>query len=333
MSIIIKEDEAKAYILCYNYIGWFKQNTVERIQENMDITVMRYFIEVARVGNISRAAENLGITQPPLSRAINGIQKELGIQLFRRTAHGVELTQVGEQLYHALVNVVDYTESTLAQFNNIDRSIEGIIRIACVEDIMTTRLADTLNMFMDIHPNIKMSFVTGDPTYVRRLIKSDNADIAISNFTVEEEGLRYIDSGLKRRMGIVLPADNEHARASSVDIDWLKDKKLIAPKEDALRTVMGKELHGKYLEYDICATYDTPINYLDLIRNNDRYLICFELDHEKLKTHNLVFCPISPEVVINIGLIFSAKLKTGDIPLLLIEHIKKQMEINKRGHK
>ena len=292
----------------------------------MDITAMRYFIEVARTGNISKAAEIIGITQPPLSRTINSIQKEVGIQLFRRTAHGVELTQVGKQLYQALVKVVNYTDSTLAEFKSIDKSIEGAIRVACVEDIMTPRLADTLNLFIDLHPNIKLNFTTGEPAYVRNLIKIDDVDIAISNFKVKEAGLCYIDTGLKRRMGIVVPNASKYAKSTSVDIDLLKDKKLIAPKEDALSTVFGKELQRKYLEYDICATYDTPINYLDLIRDNDRYLVCFELDSEKLKARNLVFCPFRPEVVINIGLIYSAKLKTGDIPLLLVNHIRKSVE-------
>src|SRR5712672_4815974 len=86
----------------------------------MEIRQLRYFIAVAEERHITRAAERLGMQQPPLSRQIKAIEREINVQLFRRKARGVELTDAGRAfLYDARAMLVRH-----------DRAVETTRRTA-----------------------------------------------------------------------------------------------------------------------------------------------------------------------------------------------------------
>jgi DNA-binding transcriptional LysR family regulator len=86
----------------------------------MELRHLRYFIAVAEEGHITRAAERLGMQQPPLSQQIKAIERELGVQLFYRKPRGVELTAPGRAL-------LDDARAILSQ---LDRAFDTTRRTA-----------------------------------------------------------------------------------------------------------------------------------------------------------------------------------------------------------
>src|ERR1700704_7199773 len=98
---------------------WSEQNPYSSGM-TMELRHLRYFIAVAEEGHITRAAERLGMQQPPLSRQIKAIEEEMDVQLFRRKARGVELTDAGRAF-------LDNARAMLAHF---DHTFESTRRTA-----------------------------------------------------------------------------------------------------------------------------------------------------------------------------------------------------------
>ena len=90
----------------------------------MEFRHLRYIIAVAEEGHITRAAERLGIAQPPLSRLIKAIEQDIKVQLFRRVPRGVELTDAGRT----------FLDGARATFANLDRTLESARRTARGEE-------------------------------------------------------------------------------------------------------------------------------------------------------------------------------------------------------
>src|SRR3954463_10707117 len=90
----------------------------------VELRHLRYIIAVAEEGHITRAAERLGIQQPPLSRLIKAIEQEIAIQLFRRVPRGVELTDAGRA----------FLDGARATFASLDRTLESARRTARGEE-------------------------------------------------------------------------------------------------------------------------------------------------------------------------------------------------------
>lgn len=91
----------------------------------MDLRVLRYFLTVAREQSFTKAAEQLNITQPTLSRQLAALEEELGAKLFNRGGHSITLTNEGLLLKRQALEIVDLEEKIISEFKGNTESIEG----------------------------------------------------------------------------------------------------------------------------------------------------------------------------------------------------------------
>lgn len=95
----------------------------------IELTDLRYFVAVAEEGHVTRAAERLGMQQPPLSTRIKQLETKLDIQLFRRKPRGMELTEAGRSLFQDAKDLLARLDQAVASSRSIARGQRGSLRI------------------------------------------------------------------------------------------------------------------------------------------------------------------------------------------------------------
>ena len=107
----------------------------------MDLRVLRYFLTVAREQSFTKAAEQLNITHPTLSRLLAALEEELCANLFNRGGHQITLTNEGLLLKRRALEIVDLEDKIVSEFKENNDSIEGKITIGCGEFLAVESLA------------------------------------------------------------------------------------------------------------------------------------------------------------------------------------------------
>ena len=181
----------------------------------MELRHLRYFIAVAEEGHITRAAERLGMQQPPLSQQIKAIERELDVQLFRRKARGVELTDAGSTF-------LDDARATLSQ---LERAVESTRRAArgelgriCVGVTSTSSfhplVARSIGAFSEACPKVSLTLEESLSNELLEGLRSERMDVAfIRTAPADAEGLA-IQPLLEEPMVAALPSSHPLAKGT-----------------------------------------------------------------------------------------------------------------------
>lgn len=176
----------------------------------MDLTLLRAFVTVARVGNLTRAAAHLHLTQPAVSLQIKNLQETLGVSLFSRTAHGLALTRDGQAL-------LPLAERALAAAGDVERAaaallqeVRGRLRIGTILDPNFLRLGGFLKQLVETYPQIEPALRHGMSGWVAEQVRAGELDVGYYiGQPVEEsmpEGLFYAATLTRFQYRVLAPA-------------------------------------------------------------------------------------------------------------------------------
>jgi DNA-binding transcriptional LysR family regulator len=120
------------------------------------------FIAVARAGSFTRAAVELGLTQPALSKAMRTLEERLGVRLLNRTTRSVAPTEAGERLLRSIEPLFAGIEGSLTSLTELRDKPSGIIRITSTQHAAETVLWPRLSKLMHAYPDITVELVTDE---------------------------------------------------------------------------------------------------------------------------------------------------------------------------
>src|SRR5690606_41450331 len=98
----------------------------------MDMRQLRYFLTIAREGQITRAAKLLNMEQPPLSRQLKQMEDELGVKLFDRHGKGLQLTDAGLHLKKRAESLYSQFNETIEEMKELEQGVRGVLSIGAV---------------------------------------------------------------------------------------------------------------------------------------------------------------------------------------------------------
>ena len=154
----------------------------------VNLDLYKVFYTVAKCGSLTRAAEELYISQPAVSQSIKQLETQLGISLFNRTHRGMELSEDGGKVIFAKVEeALKLFKESETLIEQIKTSATGNIRIGASDTIFEYFLADKIVEFHEKFPAVKIDLAADVTPDTIAKLKSDKCDVAFVNLPIEAD--------------------------------------------------------------------------------------------------------------------------------------------------
>lgn len=278
----------------------------------MELRQLTYFLAVADEGQITAAAQNLHISQPPLSHQIKLLEEELGMQLFERGRRNVELTDAGQTLYNRAKQIIELINITKKELTDLKSGLHGTLYIAAVASSGNTLLLKLIQNFHKAYPAVNYRLSEGETSRVVELLKNGVSELGIirTPFSSDDfESLYLTDKSDKEPMVAIEKAEfinNEENSVAgrTIPLTLLKNKPLIIHQryEDKIRgifTSKGIEPQIFCVSDDIrsmltwaangMGTAIVPKSSVQLVQKEQ--LIIHDIQEGKLKTGSVLIWP------------------------------------------
>ena len=200
----------------------------------MTFLQIKYFLTVAKTLSFTKAAEQLYVSQPSLSRHIKCIENEFSVQLFIRTATGIKLTPAGTVLFAGLSDVYENYVDLLDKANKAQQGLNGYIRIGILDGF---NIADFMPLiyqyFKDEHPNVDLKFYSASFSELISNVYNGKYDLIFTvKFEVEKkDGLLY-QHVTHSKDHIVMTKYHPLSKKEKVTLDDVKNETFVMISQD-----------------------------------------------------------------------------------------------------
>ncbi len=155
---------------------------------NIDFELYRIFYVVANHCNITKASEELSISQPAISKSIKNLEEQLGGQLFVRTKRGVFLTEEGKEFYNYIKQAIEYINNAENKFTDLINLETGCIKIGISTTLTKEFLLPYLEEFHSLYPKIDIQIITNLTSDLMPKLRNGLIDIVILNLNDKNYG-------------------------------------------------------------------------------------------------------------------------------------------------
>lgn len=289
----------------------------------MELRVLRYFLAIAREENMTRAAENLRISQPSLSKEIKKLEDELGHSLFVRTNKSMHLTNEGMLLRKRAEDIIAMVDKTTEEFSQLDSITGGEIHIGCAESIQIKYLARGIKSFKEQYPNFVFHIFSGDTEPVAERLDRGLIDLAVIVEPPNLSKYNYLTIPESDKWGLVMLRDSPLAEKEYVTFDDLYGLPLFC-SEQSIRVDFPRWCGDNKDKLNFAGTVNLAYNGSVFVREGLGYLLTFEHLIDTSEESGLCFRPIRPTLETNMYIIWKKYQIFSPIAELFLKRLKEE---------
>ena len=288
----------------------------------MELRVLRYFLEAAREGNVTHAAQRLHVSQPTLSRQLKDLEDELGKKLFTRSNYSIKLTEEGMLLRKRAEDILEMADKTLAEFKALDEVNGGDIHIGCAESNGIAPFIRAIQKLKEKYPRIRCHFYSSGTDAVNERLDRGLLDFAIIIQEVDLEKYNYLKMPSQDHWGLIMRKDHPLANHSCIHLNDLTEIPLILSRQ-AMREEMPRWFGEAQDKLNIVATYDLLFNTSIMVRENFGCVLGFDGLVYTGPDSDLCFRPLEPTLTSPMYIIWKKYQVFSPVASLLLEELKR----------
>ena len=207
----------------------------------MDVDQLTSFLEVAKLGSFSRAAEKIYRTQPAISAQVRLLEQECGEKLFDRSGKRVLLTPAGEVLRRYAEKLLDLQKEALQAIAELNQSPRGKLFIGANEATCLYVLPKTFARFKQLYPQVQISIYRNFSHKILQKVQEGAVDLGIVTLPLTASNMEVIPM-FRDEVQVVVPKSHPLAKNRTVTVKELVAHPLILPKTGHTRNVMDRLL-------------------------------------------------------------------------------------------
>lgn len=285
----------------------------------MELRVLNYFLMVAREENITRASEQLHVTQPTLSRQMMQLEKELGVKLFDRNSHNIILTQEGNLLRQRAQELITLAEKTQKEVSGENTILTGEISIGSGEFKSVDFLAELVYEFNRKYPDIRYDLYSGNADNIKEQMDKGLIDIALLSGPVDIGKYEFLRIQHKESWGVLVREDFPLAKKETICPGDLPGLPLITTN----RELGQKELANWFGEFteqmEIKAAYNLLYNAAVMVKKGLGIALCLQLN---VTYEGLKFIPFAPKLEQDSMLVWKKNQTMAPLQAAFVKFIK-----------
>jgi DNA-binding transcriptional LysR family regulator len=194
----------------------------------MELRHLRYFVAVAEEGNITRAAERLGIGQPPLSQQIHALERELDVKLFHRTGHGVVATDAGKALLPDAKRLLDDVDQATLNAQRAGRGETGHLHLGFTASAAFHPIVRALvREFRNAYPGVGLTLTEGTTAHLLAQLDEGRIDLAFLRPGVHSFAGVVLQDIASEPMKAVLPITHPLAQRARIPLSALAQEPFV----------------------------------------------------------------------------------------------------------